>query len=80
MKLISFLLSSFVILASAFAAEQRRPNILFILVDDQSPFDFKFYNPKSSLQTQNIDRLAAQGMVFDRAYHMGSFNGAVPVW
>jgi arylsulfatase A-like enzyme len=55
----------------------KRPNILFILVDDQSPFDFKFYNPKSSLQTPNIDRLAAEGMVLDGAYHMGAFNGAV---
>jgi arylsulfatase A-like enzyme len=61
--------------ASSLAAD--RPNILFILVDDQSPFDFKFYNPKSSLQTPNIDRLAAEGMVFDGAYHMGAFNGAV---
>lgn len=59
------------------AASLRRPNILFILVDDQSPFDFKFYNPKSSLQSPNIDRLAAQGMVFDAAHHMGSFVGAV---
>ena len=55
----------------------KRPNILFILVDDQSPFDFKFYNPKSPLHTPNIDRLAAEGMVLDRAYHMGSFSGAV---
>jgi choline-sulfatase len=55
----------------------KRPNILFILVDDQSPFDFKFYNPKSPLQTPNIDRLAAEGMVLERAYHMGSFSGAV---
>ena len=28
----------------------KRPNILFIIVDDQSPFDFKFYNPSSTLQ------------------------------
>ncbi len=54
-----------------------RPNILFILVDDQSPFDLRIYNPQSPLQTPNIDRLAAEGMVFDGAYHMGSFSGAV---
>lgn len=53
------------------------PNFLFILVDDQSPFDFKFYNPQSPLRSPNIDQLAAEGMVFDEAYHMGAFLGAV---
>ena len=61
----------------AHAAPAKRPNILFILVDDQSPFDFKFYNPKSPLRSPNLDRLAAEGMVLDGAYHMGSFSGAV---
>jgi arylsulfatase A-like enzyme len=55
----------------------KRPNILFILVDDQSPFDLKLYNPKSTLDTPNLDKLAAQGVVFDGAYHMGSSSGAV---
>lgn len=55
----------------------RRPNFLFIVVDDQSPLDFRLYNPHSTLDTPNIDRLAARGMVFDGAYHMGSFSGAV---
>ena len=58
-------------------ASKTRPNILFIIVDDQSPFDLKIYNPKSELETPNIDRLAAEGMTFDGAYHMGSFSGAV---
>lgn len=55
----------------------ERPNILFILVDDQSPEDFRFYNAKSTLDAPNLERLAARGMVFDGAYHMGSFSGAV---
>ncbi len=59
------------------AAEARRPNILFILVDDQSPFDLKAYRPDSALETPNIDRLAREGMVIDSAHHMGSFFGAV---
>jgi len=67
---------SFALLLPSNAAE-KRPNILFILVDDQSPFDLKMYNPQSPLQTPNLDKLAAQGMVFDGAYHMGSFSGAV---
>ncbi len=61
---------------SALPAE-KRPNILFIIVDDQSPFDLKAYDAKSPLHTPHIDRLAAQGMIFDGAYHMGSFSGAV---
>lgn len=59
------------------ATAAKRPNFLFILVDDQSPFDLRIYNPRSPLQTPNIDRLAREGMVFDGAYHMGSFSGAV---
>ncbi|MEX2188195.1 MAG: sulfatase-like hydrolase/transferase [Pirellulales bacterium] len=57
--------------------DDRRPNILFIIADDQSAYDLKVYEPKSALQTPVIARLAAEGMVFDGAYHMGSFSGAV---
>lgn len=62
---------------SLFSAEAKRPNFLFILVDDQSPFDLKIYNPSSPLETPHLDKLASSGMVFDGAYHMGSFSGAV---
>jgi choline-sulfatase len=59
------------------AVPPERPNILFIIVDDQSPFDLKLYNPDSTLDTPNIDRLAAAGMVFDSAHHMGAWVGGV---
>ncbi len=59
------------------ARPAKRPNILFIIADDQSPFDFNFYDPKSPLNAPNIERLAREGMVFDGAYHMGSMSGAV---
>lgn len=55
----------------------RKPNLLFIIVDDQSPFDLRVYEPKSALDTPVISQLAAEGMVFDAAHHMGSFVGAV---
>ena len=58
-------------------ATDKRPNILFIIADDQSPFDLKVYNPKSELQTPNIDRIAESGMVFDSAHHMGAWVGGV---
>ena len=59
------------------AEETKRPNILFVLVDDQSPFDLRCYNSQSPLETPTIDRLAHEGIVFEGAYHMGSFSGAV---
>ncbi|MEM8912747.1 MAG: sulfatase-like hydrolase/transferase [Planctomycetota bacterium] len=54
-----------------------RPNVLLIVVDDQSPLDLQIYNPASTLKTPNLDRLAAEGMVIDDARHMGSWSGAV---
>lgn len=57
--------------------ENKQPNFLFVLVDDQSPFDLKIYDAKSILETPNIDKLAQGGMVFESARHMGSMNGAV---
>jgi len=64
-------------LLSVDANAAKRPNILFILVDDQSPFDLQVYNPESKLETPNIDRLAREGIVLDTAYQMGSWSGAV---
>ncbi len=72
-----FLVISFATSASATADNAKRPNVLFIIVDDQSPFDLKVYNPDSICDTPNIDQLAADGMTLDGAYHMGSFSGAV---
>jgi choline-sulfatase len=57
--------------------DKKPPNFLFIVVDDQSPFDFKMYNAESILESPNIDKLAKEGVVFDGAYHMGSMSGAV---
>lgn len=48
------------------AAAQQRPNVLFIAVDDLRP-DIGCYGVKHA-RTPNIDRLAARGVVFDRAY------------
>nr|WP_236649588.1 family 16 glycoside hydrolase [Rhodopirellula sp. SM50] len=56
---------------------KKRPNILFILADDQSPFDLQLYNTRSKLETPHLDRLAAEGIVLDAAHHMGSWSGAV---
>ncbi|MBM4057456.1 MAG: hypothetical protein FJ275_04355, partial [Planctomycetes bacterium] len=63
--------------ASVVGRPARRPNILFVIADDQSPLDLRVYDPGSRLETPVIDSLAARGMVLDAACHMGSFSGAV---
>jgi len=71
------IVSCLLLSVASFAEDVKRPNFLFVLVDDQSPFDLKVYNPQSKLDSPVIDQLAAEGMVFDGAYHMGSWAGAV---
>lgn len=63
--------------ALSVSAQDKRPNIVFIIADDQSPFDLPMYNPDSLQETPNLSKLAAEGMVFDGAYEMGSWTGGV---
>lgn len=57
-------------------AEKKRPNILFILTDDQRWDTIRALgNPE--IQTPNLDRLVAAGFHFTNAYCMGSMVGAV---
>lgn len=44
----------------------QRPNILFIAVDDLRP-ELNCYG-KTQIQSPNLDRLAAEGFLFERAY------------
>ncbi|MFM2168558.1 MAG: hypothetical protein RIS79_2929, partial [Verrucomicrobiota bacterium] len=67
MRLLTFLItavSAFIIPHSSLAAGPL--NVLFIAVDDLRP-DIGCYGVKHA-KTPNIDRLAARGIVFDKAY------------
>lgn len=58
------------------APDTGRPNVLFILSDDQRADAIgSLGNPQ--VRTPFLDALAARGTVFDRAYCMGSESGAV---
>lgn len=50
-------------------AEDTRPNIVWIIVDDLSP-NFSCYGEKS-ITTPNVDRLAAEGIRFTKAFVTG---------
>ncbi len=55
-----------------------RPNILFLLADDQRTDTIGAYG-NEYIQTPNLDRLAEAGFNFRRNYCMGSMSGAVCV-
>ncbi|MGJ8655667.1 MAG: sulfatase-like hydrolase/transferase [Akkermansiaceae bacterium] len=60
------LFSSFLTLSLA-SAETPRPNIVFLLSDDQAWTDYGFMGHKE-IKTPNLDKLAKQGLTFERGY------------
>lgn len=68
------LLCSCLSIGHSVQADARKPNVLFIAVDDLRP-QLACYGVKS-MHTPNIDRLASQGTVFERAYCMVPTCGA----
>ena len=48
------------------AAQAARPNIVFIFSDDHAWQAIRAYNDRECFDTPNIDRLAEEGMRFDR--------------
>ena len=58
--------------SSAFAAD--RPNILFIFTDDHCEQALSAYDP-SRITTPNLDRIASEGMRFNRCYVTNSICG-----
>ncbi|RMD81728.1 MAG: sulfatase, partial [Lentisphaerae bacterium] len=48
--------------------KDRKPNILYILADDQGYGDVSCLNPDSKIPTPHTDRLAKEGMIFTDAH------------
>ncbi|OYW17104.1 MAG: N-acetylgalactosamine 6-sulfate sulfatase, partial [Planctomycetales bacterium 12-60-4] len=62
MKPLALILLSFLVLGSSFAADAK-PNFLIIYADDLGYGDVSTYHA-SDCHTPNIDKLAAEGMLF----------------
>jgi arylsulfatase A-like enzyme len=61
-------------LASFATAADSRPNIVFIFTDDHCTQALSAYDP-SRITTPNMDRIAREGMRFDRCYVTNSICG-----
>jgi len=57
--------SAFILLPSA--ATTSQPNVLFIAIDDMNDWTTLF-DPSNPIQTPNLERLAARGTFFSKAY------------
>ena len=66
------------LLSSALHAAEPHPNVLFLFADDFTYEAVRAFG-HTDIDTPNIDRLAARGTTFTRAYNMGSWSGAVCV-
>jgi arylsulfatase A-like enzyme len=74
MKLFASLLLVFT--ATVLPAATKRPNILFIFSDDHAYQAISAYgDPRKLIQTPNIDRLAKEGMLFQRCVVPNSICG-----
>lgn len=70
-KIFSFLLASILLIACSSTKQttfQKKPNILWIIAEDLSPFMGCYDDPINSGHTPNIDQLASEGVLFKRAY------------
>ncbi|MEL6110541.1 MAG: sulfatase-like hydrolase/transferase, partial [Planctomycetota bacterium] len=68
------LLSFCLLLLSASLAVAERPNIVFIFTDDHCTQALSAYDPVR-ISTPNMDRIAREGMRFDRCYVTNSICG-----
>ncbi len=70
------LVAAMMVLASTAAAKQ--PNIVFIFSDDHAYQAISAYNdPRKLLETPNLDRIAKEGMRFNRCLVPNSICGPV---
>jgi arylsulfatase A-like enzyme len=63
--------SLFLLLSASVSLAAGKPNIVFIMTDDQGYGDAGSYNPESKIPTPGIDRIAREGIRFTDA-HSGS--------
>ncbi|MEG1650012.1 MAG: sulfatase-like hydrolase/transferase [Rikenellaceae bacterium] len=76
MMKLPILVASGALCSSSLFSQTSRPNIVFILADDMRGSTIELLG-KESVLTPNLNRLAADGVVFTNAHIMGGTSGAV---
>ena len=71
-----FITSSAAFFYSCKEKQPQRPNIIFIITDDQS-YSTVHAHGNREIHTPNLDKLASEGISFTHAYNMGAWHGAV---
>lgn len=64
----SFLFSSCSVQKEGKTKEREDPNIIYILADDLGYGDIQSFNPNGKIPTPNIDKMAANGVMFTDAH------------
>jgi N-sulfoglucosamine sulfohydrolase len=67
MKNLLLILASLIVLSASPIQAAKKPNVLIIMADDCTFNDLPLYGGRNAL-TPNIDRLAQEGLTFNRAY------------
>lgn len=67
MKLLTTILTTAFLSASGVLSAAERPNIIFLMADDQCCYSMGCYG-NADVKTPNLDQLAKDGMVFDNHY------------
>ena len=55
-------------MVSCDSSKQKQPNIIFILADDMGYGDVSYLDSRSKIKTENLDRMAREGVVFNHAH------------
>ena len=69
-----FIATVFILLSGSYISAQQRPNIVLIISDDHAFQTISAYGSKL-MQTPNIDRIAKEGILFNKAYVTNSICG-----
>ncbi len=69
-----FLVTAAILSLLSCTEKQKQPNIIFILADDMGYGDVSYFDNNSKLKTENLDRMAQEGVVFTDAHSSSSVS------